>query len=170
MPSADIDLAISQFLKRLPAPEPADPVNMPSAVVAHVVARAATIRLCARTSPERTMDERAIRASLGCARMIHLLTISDYDMWTLDVVLVVSVMVYLAPSETVALTFEICVNSTFGPTAQRLLQATFRRVSIWVGVKKEHISALRWLPFWGEFPRLLSYSHLSVGALESGKY
>lgn len=131
MPSADIDLAISQFIKRLPAPEPTDPVNMPSAVVAHVVARAATIRLCARTSPERTMDVRAIQASLGCARMVHLLTISDYDMWNLDVVLVVStaVVVYLAPSETVALTFENPIFSTFGRTAQRLLQATFRRAS-----------------------------------------
>ncbi|KAF8602781.1 hypothetical protein BDV93DRAFT_557254 [Ceratobasidium sp. AG-I] len=88
MPPADIDLAISQFIKRLPAPDPTDPINMPSVVVAHVVARAATIRLCARTSPARTMDERAIRASLGCARMIHMLTVSDYDMWTLDVVLV----------------------------------------------------------------------------------
>lgn len=90
MPSADIELAISQFIRRLPAPDPTDPMNLPSVVIAHVVARAATIRLCARTSPTRTMDQRAFCAALGCAHVARMLTVSDYDMWTLDVVLVVS--------------------------------------------------------------------------------
>ncbi|KAG9126391.1 hypothetical protein FRC07_003606 [Ceratobasidium sp. 392] len=90
MPADDIDLAISQFLRRLPAPDLTDTINLPSVVVAHVVARAATIRLCARTSTTQTMDERALQASLGCARMIHLITVSDYDMWSLDLVLSVS--------------------------------------------------------------------------------
>ncbi|KAG8694505.1 hypothetical protein FRC08_008444 [Ceratobasidium sp. 394] len=87
MPSADIDLAISQFLKRLPTPDLTDTTNLPSVVAAHVIARAATIRLCARTSAMQTMDERALQASLGCARIIHLVTVSDYDMWSLDLVL-----------------------------------------------------------------------------------
>ncbi|KAG8790289.1 hypothetical protein FRC12_012242 [Ceratobasidium sp. 428] len=85
MPSDDIDLAISQFLKRLPAPDPMDAANLPSVVVAHVVARAATIQLCARKSG--IIDKRALDAALGCARTIHLIVVSDYDMWSLDLVL-----------------------------------------------------------------------------------
>ncbi|CAE6469410.1 unnamed protein product [Rhizoctonia solani] len=83
----DVGLAITQFLRRLSAPDPNDQVNMPNMVVAHVVAHAATIRLCARSSMTQTMDNRALEASLSCARMIHLLTVSDYDMWNLDIVL-----------------------------------------------------------------------------------
>ncbi|KAF8671217.1 GAL4-like Zn(II)2Cys6 (or C6 zinc) binuclear cluster DNA-binding domain [Rhizoctonia solani] len=83
----DVGLAISQFIRRLPAPDPNDPVNMPSLAVAHIVSHAAMIRLCARSSATQTMDGRALEASLSCARMIHLLTVSDFDMWSLDIVL-----------------------------------------------------------------------------------
>ncbi|CAE6377618.1 unnamed protein product [Rhizoctonia solani] len=83
----DVGLAISQFIRRLPAPDPNDPMNMPSLAVAHIVSHAATIRLCARSSATQTMDGRALEASLSCARMIHLLTVSDFDMWSLDIVL-----------------------------------------------------------------------------------
>ncbi|KAF8725152.1 GAL4-like Zn(II)2Cys6 (or C6 zinc) binuclear cluster DNA-binding domain, partial [Rhizoctonia solani] len=83
----DVGLAISQFIRRLPAPDPNDPMNMPSLAVAHIVSHAAMIRLCARSSATQTMDGRALEASLSCARMIHLLTVSDFDMWSLDIVL-----------------------------------------------------------------------------------
>ncbi|ELU37219.1 fungal zn(2)-Cys(6) binuclear cluster domain-containing protein [Rhizoctonia solani AG-1 IA] len=62
----DVGLAISQFIRRLPAPDPNDPVNMPSLAVAHIVSHAAMIRLCARSSATQTMDGRALEASLSC--------------------------------------------------------------------------------------------------------
>jgi hypothetical protein len=86
----DVGLAISQFIRRLPSPDPNDPMSMPSLAVAHIVSHAAMVRLCARSSPTQTMDSRALEASLSCARMIHLLTVSDFDMWSLDIVLCVS--------------------------------------------------------------------------------
>ncbi|CAE7150524.1 unnamed protein product [Rhizoctonia solani] len=83
----DVGLAISQFLRRLPALDPNDQANMPTLTVAHVVAHAATIRLCTRSSPNQTMDGRALEASLSCARMINMLNMMEYDMWCLDIVL-----------------------------------------------------------------------------------
>ncbi|QRW15432.1 Fungal Zn(2)-Cys(6) binuclear cluster domain [Ceratobasidium sp. AG-Ba] len=85
--TGDVDIAISQFIRRLPEPDVTDTANLPSVVLAHVVARAATIRICARTSAIQTLDERALRAAIDCARMIHVITVSDYDMWSLDLVL-----------------------------------------------------------------------------------
>ncbi|KDN41191.1 hypothetical protein RSAG8_07605, partial [Rhizoctonia solani AG-8 WAC10335] len=83
----DVGLAITQFLKRLPALDSNGQVNMPTLTVAHVVAHAATTRLCARSSPTQTMDSRALEASLSCARIINVLNMTEYDMWYLDIVL-----------------------------------------------------------------------------------
>ncbi|EUC65979.1 fungal Zn(2)-cys(6) binuclear cluster domain protein [Rhizoctonia solani AG-3 Rhs1AP] len=83
----DVDLAITQFLRRLPALDPNDQGSMSTLTVAHAVAHAATICLCARSSPTQTMDSRALEASLSCARMINMLNMTEYDMWCLDIVL-----------------------------------------------------------------------------------
>ncbi|CAE6430570.1 unnamed protein product [Rhizoctonia solani] len=83
----DVGLAITQFLRRLPAPNANDQLNMPTLLVAHIVTHAATIRLCARSSVTQTMDSRALEASLSCARIISMLDMTEYDMWSLDVVL-----------------------------------------------------------------------------------
>ncbi|CAE6491137.1 unnamed protein product [Rhizoctonia solani] len=82
----DVELAITQFLRRLPVLDANDPGNMPTLTIAHTVAHAATIRLCARSSPTQTMDGRALEASLSCARMINMLNMTEYDMWSLDIV------------------------------------------------------------------------------------
>ncbi|KAL5636278.1 hypothetical protein ACGC1H_004931, partial [Rhizoctonia solani] len=86
----DVDLAITQFLRRLPALDPNDQGGMSTLTVAHIVAHAATIRLCARSSPTQTMDGRALEAALSCARIINMLNMTEYDMWGLDIVLSVS--------------------------------------------------------------------------------